>query len=216
MSDRYRIILADDHVMVRRGLKRLLTDSADMEVVAEAGDGLELLKALQKTRADLIVLDLSMPNLRGLEAISEIKRLYPDSKVLILTMHKESAYLYRSLSAGADGYLLKEEAEDELFAAIDSIRGDKVYISPGLAQYSIRDLVNSRSKEKDLQLTERLTLREREILKLVAENKSNKEIAQLLSLSVRTVETHRYNIMSKLKIKGTAALVQYAMRKEYL
>ncbi len=216
MTERCRIILADDHVMVRRGLRRIISDRSDMEVVGEAGDGLELLKLLRKINPNLIILDLSMPNLRGIEAISEIRRMYPDVKILILTMHKEAAYIYRTLAAGAAGYLIKDEAEEELFAAISSVQRDKVYISPSLGEHSILDLVSARSNEEDPEVAERLTLREREVLKLVAENRSNKEIAELLSLSVRTVERHRYNIMAKLKIKGTAALVRYAMRKQYL
>ena len=215
MSEACRIILADDHVMVRSGLKRIIQDRDGMEIVAEAGDGLELLKLLQKVEADVILLDLSMPNLRGMEAISEIKRICPATKILILTMHKESVYVYRTLSAGADGYLLKDDAEEALFTAIASIREGKVFISPGMAGTSILDWVNTRTDEEDLQQAERLTLREREILKLVAENKSNKEISQLLSISIRTVERHRFNIMSKLRIKGTAALVRYAMKRQY-
>jgi two-component system, NarL family, response regulator NreC len=167
-------------------------------------------------QADVILLDLSMPNLRGMEAISEIKRICPATKILILTMHKESAYVYRTLSAGADGYLVKDDAEEALFRAIAGIQEGKVYISPGMAGTSILDWVNTRTDEEDLQQAERLTLREREILKLVAENRSNKEICKLLSISVRTVERHRFNIMSKLQIKGTAALVRYAMKRQYL
>ncbi len=216
MSETCRIILADDHVMVRRGLKRIIQDRSGLDIVGEAGDGLELLRLLQKIQADVILLDLSMPNLRGMEAISEIKRMSPEVKILVLTMHKESAYVYKALSAGADGYLVKDDAEEALFSAISNIQAGKVYISPAMAGTSILDWANTRSDEADLQQAERLTLREREILKLVAENKSNKEISELLSISVRTVERHRFNIMTKLQIKGTAALVRYAMKRQYL
>ena len=216
MSGRYSIVLADDHVMVRRGLQLIIGERADLEVIGEAGNGLELLKLLQKISPHMIILDLSMPNMRGIEAITEIRRMQPQAKILILTMHTEGAYLYRTLAAGADGYLAKEEAEEELFSAISSIQQNKVYVSPCLAQHSILDWVNARREAGNLHIAERLTLREREVLKLIAENKSNKEIADLLSISARTVERHRYNIMSKLKIKGTASLVAYALREGYL
>lgn len=216
MTERYSIVLADDHVMVRRGLKRLFDHKADLQIVGEAGDGLELLKLLGKVTPHLVILDISMPNLQGMEAIAEIKLRQPDVKILILTMHKEEAYLFRALSAGADGYIVKEEAEDELFNAISRIQKGKVYVSSCLSRHSIGDWVNNLSEEGDLRLSESLSLREREVLKLVAENKSNKEISGLLGISVRTVERHRANLCSKLKIKGTAALVRYALNKQFV
>jgi DNA-binding NarL/FixJ family response regulator len=216
MTDRYSIVLADDHVILREGLKRIISERADLNVVGEAGDGLELLKVLHKVTPHLIILDMSMPNLRGTEVIPEIKRVQPDAKILILTMYTGEAYLFQALSAGADGYLLKGDAEKELFTAIDRIRKGQVYISPALAQHSLGDWVKKGIEEGDLRLAEQLSLREREVLKLIAENKSNKEIGDLLCISVRTVEHHRANIMAKLKIKGTAALVQYAIRHQYI
>jgi len=216
MGHGYRVILADDHVLVRHGLKLILEENSDLEIAAEVGDGLELLNVLQKINPDLIILDVSMPNLRGIEAIPEIRRVRPNTKVLMLTMHKEEDYLYQAISAGANGYLLKEDAEKELFSAIEHIKNGKIYISPGLADQSMQNWARMRRGEDDSQHVESLTVREREILKLIAEGKSNKEIGDLLFISVRTVERHRANMMSKLNIRKTAELVQYALRKHYI
>lgn len=216
MAKNYQIILADDHSLVRSGLSRILGEEPNLEIVAEVGDGLELLSALNKIKPDLIILDVSMPNLRGIEAIPEIRRIRPEAKVLILTMHKEEEYLYQAVSAGADGYLLKDDAEKELFAAIDNIREGKIYISPSLADQSMQNWARLRRGEDDSHVSDVLTVRQREILKLIAEGKTNKEIGDLLCLSVRTVERHRANIMDKLNIRKTAELVQYALRKHLI
>ena len=216
MGKTYRVILADDHILVRRGVKRILEENGKFETVGEVGDGLELLNVLNKIEADMIVLDVSMPNLRGIEAIPEIRHVQPDVKVLILTMHKEEEYLYQAISAGADGYLLKEDAEKELFFAIESIRNGKIYISPGLADQSMQNWARMRRGEEDPPRADALTVRQREILKMIAEGKSNKEIGDLLCISVRTVERHRANMMDKLNIRKTAELVQYALKKHYI
>lgn len=216
MGRTYRLILADDHVLVRRGLRLILEENSGLEIAAEVGDGLELLNVLQKVAPDLIILDLSMPNLRGIEAIPEIRRIRPNAKVLMLTMHKEEDYLYQAISAGANGYLLKDDAEKELFSAIEHIKNGKIYISPSLADQSMQNWARLRRGEDDSQASETLTVREREILKLIAEGKSNKEIGDLLYISVRTVERHRANMMRKLNVHKTAELVQYALRKHYI
>jgi DNA-binding NarL/FixJ family response regulator len=216
MGKAYRVILADDHILVRRGVKRILEENAKLDVVGEVGDGLELLNALNKTDANMIILDVSMPNLRGIEAIPEIRRIRPEAKVLILTMHKDEEYLYQAISAGADGYLLKEDAEKELFSAIESIQSGKIYISPGLADQSMQNWARMRRGEEDSPRADALTVRQREILKMIAEGKSNKEIGDMLCISVRTVERHRANMMEKLNIRKTAELVQYALRKHYI
>jgi DNA-binding NarL/FixJ family response regulator len=216
MAKRYRVILADDHVLVRRGLRRILEENQGLEIDGEVGDGLELLSLLNKTDPDMVILDVSMPNLRGIEAIPEIHRVRQDIKVLILTMHNEEEYLYQAISAGADGYLLKEDAEKELFSAIENIRNGRVYISPSLADQSMQNWVRMRRGEDSHLETQPLTVRQREILKLIAEGKSNKEIGDMLCISVRTVERHRANMMSKLNVRKTAELVQYALRKHYI
>jgi DNA-binding NarL/FixJ family response regulator len=192
----YRIILADDHVMFRHGLRRILEERTDLEVVGEVECGLKLLKLLNEKASDLIILDISMPNLRGIEAIHEIKMVHPDIKILILTMHKDLDFLHQAMSAGADGYLVKEDAEAELFSAIDHVFQGKVYISPSLSEESKEDWVQIARGKREVPLADPLTIREREVLKLIAEGKSNKEIADLLFISVHTVERHRANILA--------------------
>jgi DNA-binding NarL/FixJ family response regulator len=212
----YGIVLADDHVLIRKGLRRILSEREHFEVVGEANDGIELLHLLDKVAAHLVILDISMPNLRGIEAVHEIKTTHPDTRVLILTMHKDPDFLYQAISAGADGYLLKEDAEIELFSAIDKILQKKVYISPSLSEESKEDWVQITRGRRNTPFVAPLTNREREILKLIAEGKLNKEIADLLCISVHTVERHRANIMEKLNLKNTAEIVKYAIQKGYL
>ena len=213
----YPIVLADDHVMFRQGLKRILEERSDLEVVGEVDCGLELLKLLEKLVPDLVILDISMPNLRGLEAIHEIKMKHPRVKILVLTMHKDKEYLHQAITAGAEGYLLKEDADSELFSAIDRVRQGRLYVSPNLSEGLTDDWVKlSRGDHGPSFEPERLTIREREVLKLIAEGKSSKEIGELLFISVRTVERHRANIMEKLNLKKTADLVKYAIQKGYV
>ena len=212
--DGYRIVIADDHVLFRQGIKKVLEEMDDIEIVGEANDGLELLNLLKKLTPHMVVLDISMPNLRGIEATHEIKVINPAIKVLILTMHKSKDYLYHAISAGAEGYVLKEDADTDLFSAIERIRKGKTYISPILSEELTDDLVQvCRGKHKIP--SDPLTPREREVIKLVAEGKTNKEIAHLLFVSIRTVEKHRANIMRKAKLKSTPELVKYAIEKGY-
>ena len=211
----YHIILADDHVILRDGIKRIIEEAADLKVAGEASDGLELLELLKKTTADMVILDISMPNLRGIEATCEIKQDYPNVKILILTMHKKKDYIYRALAAGADGYLLKEATGDELFTAINTIRSGGTYISSILSRELADDLVQF-IREGKKPKPERLTLREIEVLKLIAEGKSSKEIAADLFISVYTVNNHRANISKKLKMKKTADMVRYAINQGYI
>jgi len=213
----YRIVLADDHVLVRQGLRRILEGMHDLEVTGEANDGLELLSLLKHLTPDLVILDIFMPNLRGIEAIHEIKKIHPEAKVLILTMHKDKEYLYLSLSAGAKGYLLKEDADKELFSAIEKIRQGKTYISPFFSEEVVDDLVQiGRGDARMIFEADSLTPREREVLKLIAEGKSSKEIANALFISVFTVNNHRASIMEKLKLNKSIDLVKYAIRKGYI
>ncbi len=200
----YQIVLADDHVMLRQGLKRLIESKSDMKVIGEAADGIELLSFLSALTTHMVILDISMPKLRGIEALREIKKKFPHMKVLVLTMHRE--YLHQALAAGADGYLLKEDADRELFSAIENLRQGKRHISPGLR--------GEMASSKVLSLP--LSTREIEVLKLIAGGKPNKEIAEILSISIRTVENHRASIMSKLHLKNTANLVNYAIQHGYI
>jgi DNA-binding NarL/FixJ family response regulator len=201
----YLIVLADDHALFRQGLRKIIEGVADLEVVGEAGDGLELLSLLQTTIPHLLILDISMPRLRGIEAMREVKKSFPAVQVLVLTMHRE--YLHQALSAGAQGYLLKEDADRELFSAIDKIRLGRRYISPRLREELAED---------EVPVPEPLSARETEILNLIAEGKSNREIAEILLISVRTVEAHRATILSKLNLRNTADLVRYAIEKGFV
>jgi DNA-binding NarL/FixJ family response regulator len=213
----YQIILADDHVLIRQGLKRILERAPGFEIIGEASDGLELLRLLNKLTPNLVLLDISMPNLRGLEAIREIKAIHSTVKVLMLTMHKETEYFQQAISAGADGYLLKEDADTELFSAIQKIRHGKIYISPVLSDEIADEWAQIRSGDRNrISEPKSLTVRERQVLKLIAESKSSKEIAGLLFISPRTVERHRANLMDKLRLKKTADLVKYAIQKGYV
>ncbi len=218
MKPSLTILLADDHVMFRRGIRRIIEGIDGVEVVGEASDGIELLELLKKTSPRLIIADISMPNLRGLEAIREVKAIDPTIKILMLTMHKDEDYLYQALSAGAEGYLLKEDADSELLTAIDSLRKGGTYISP-LLTTEVAEMLLHKSRP-GLEPTasgspEILTTREREITKLIAEGKTSQEVADLLFISSRTVQHHRANIMKKLNLKKTASLVKYAIQKGF-
>ena len=213
MMKPYQIILADDHKMFRQGVRKIIDETDDLEVIGEAGDGLELLELLKKLSPQMVILDISMPKMRGVEATREIKIIDPGIKILILTMHRNKELLYHCFSAGAEGYLLKEDTDTELFSAVDAIRRGRSYVSPILSLDLADDLTRIYSGRQHP--LERLTLREREVLKLISEGKSRKEIAESLYISVHTVGHHRTNILRKLNIKKTANLVKYAVRKGY-
>ena len=210
----YQIILADDHLMFRNGIKRIIEDSPNLAVIGEADDGLQLLELLKKTKPDMVILDISMPKLRGLETSRELKTLYPDIKVLILTMHRNKEYLVQALSAKADGYLLKEDTDRQLIAAIESIQGGKIFLSPLMSEDLSQNLLGF-IENGDRSLDQTLSTREKEVLTLLAGGKSSKEIADLLFISTRTVEHHRASINKKLKINNIVDLVKYAIRKGY-
>lgn len=208
----YRIVVADDHGLFRQGMTKLIETMPGMEVIGEASDGLELLNLLEKLTPDMVLIDISMPNLRGIEAARQIKELYPHTKVLILTMHKSKQYLYHAISAGAHGYLLKEDSDIELSSAIETIRNGGIYAPLSLSEELTGDILRlcqgmARNNERPL------STRETEVMKLIAEGKTSSEIGGLLSISPRTVEVHRAHILAKLKLKRTADIVRYAMEK---
>ena len=211
----YNIVLADDHVLLRDGIKRIIEESQDLRIVAEASDGFELLRVLKQYDVDMVLLDISMPGLRGIEAAREIKISHPDIKVLILTMHKKKEYVRHAFSAGADGYLLKEATGDELFDAIGAIRNGENYVSNAFSKELTSELIQLYRSGGKLK-AEVLTHREKEVLKLIAEGKSSKEIAELLFISIYTVNNHRAKIIKKLGLKKTADLVRYAIREGYV
>ena len=207
--DAYTIILADDHAMFREGIRKIIERIEGALISGEVNDGLELLELLKKSSPNLVILDISMPNLRGLEAIREIKKTYPQVKVLVLTMHKKKEFLRQALRDGADGFLLKEDAGSELIRAVQTVRNGGKYLSPLLSS-----VLTSLAVEEEK--TEVLTMREREVLKLLAEGKRTKEIAAALYISPHTVRRHRSNIMEKLNIKNLADLVKYAISQSYI
>ena len=218
MKSPFKILLADDHVMFRRGVRRIIEAMDDVEVVGVAGDGIELLRLVKDLNPDLVIMDISMPNLRGLEATREIKSVESDVKVLILTMHKDREYLFHALTAGAEGYLLKEDADGELISAISTMRKGGTFIS-SLLSSQMADIFVDKFRPGGEPMTAReepLTTRERENIELIAEGKSSKEIGELLFISSRTVQHHRANIMRKLNLKKTADLVKYAIQKGYV
>jgi DNA-binding NarL/FixJ family response regulator len=202
------IVLADDHVMFRQGVKRIIEETHGLEVVGEANDGLELLNLLKARLPELVILDISMPHLRGLEAIREIKKLYPRVKVIFLTMHRSREFLQQALEAGADGFLLKEDADLELLRAIQTVRGGKKFISTLLSTEMADLALRDQSADPDP-----LSPREKTIVKLLVEGKTPKEIADLLYISVFTVRRHRDNIMRKLNLKRLADLIRYALSR---
>ncbi|MCK9377847.1 MAG: response regulator transcription factor [Syntrophobacterales bacterium] len=205
----YTVVLADDHPMFREGIRRIIERIADVVISGEASDGLELLEHLKKSCPDLVILDISMPNLRGLEAIREIKKLYPQVKVVVLTMHRKKEFIRQALADGADGFLLKEDPSGELIRAVQTVQKGEKYLSPLISS----DLISLTLADDQADL---LTMREREVLKLLAEGRKTQEIAEVLFISVNTVRRHRYNIMEKLNIKNMAELVKYAISQSYI
>ncbi|MFA4902635.1 MAG: response regulator transcription factor [Desulfobaccales bacterium] len=210
----YKIILAEDHVLVREGIKKIIEAFPGFEVVGEVGDGPDLLRLLKKLPVDMVILDITMPSLPGIEVAREIKQEYPNVKVLILTMHKKKEYLHNAMAAGVDGYLLKEDAPKELLNAIEKIRQGMLYVSPLLAS-DLANLYVQSQRQEEAEPAEPLTRREIEIIKLIAEGKSSKEMAEIMFLSFRTIQNHRAKIMKKLNFKKNTDLVKYAIHKGY-
>jgi DNA-binding NarL/FixJ family response regulator len=207
-----KIFIADDHTIIRDGLRRIIEEVHGYKVVGETGDGLQIIPLVRKLKPDIIILDISMPNLRGIEAINKIRKIDKKVKILVLTMHKNEDYVYECFVSGAQGYILKEDADTELMFAIESIKRNKTYVSPSFSSDVIKNLVE-RSSTKSGSSLGVLTQREREILKLIAEGKTSKRAAKLLNISPRTVEHHRLSIMRKLDVSNTARLIRYAIEK---
>jgi two-component system, NarL family, response regulator NreC len=208
-----RILLADDHTVMRNGLRLLLERQPEFEVVGEAADGREAVALAEKEKPDVVVMDIAMPNLNGIEAAGQILRRYPDISVVILSMHSDEAYVMRALKAGARAYLLKDSAEEDLVKAICAVSEGKSFFSPAISRVLAEDYVRRLQLKGVEDSYELLTAREREILQLLAEGKSNKEMAAVLNLSLYTVETHRSNILEKLNLHTIPELILYAVRK---
>ena len=208
-----RILLADDHAVIRAGLRLLLERQPDFTVLGEAADGREAVARAAELRPDVAVLDLAMPNLNGIEATRQICTNQQGIQIVVLTMHSDEEYVLRALKAGARAYVLKESAEADLIAAIRAVHQGKSFFSPAVSRMLVEDYVRQ-LQDRDLEDSyDLLTPREREILQLVAEGKSNKDVANILSLSVYTVETHRGNMMEKLNLHTVQELILYAVRK---
>jgi DNA-binding NarL/FixJ family response regulator len=207
MRDKIHILLADDHAVVRQGFKMILAAQPDMEIVGEAGNGREALDLASQLQPDVIVMDVAMPELNGIEATRRVADVSPRSRVLALSMHKDSVYVREILRAGARGYLLKDSVSSDLLAAVRAIARGEGYLSPGVSDAVLNDYRRHVTDPIDL-----LTSREREVLQMIAEGKTNKDIATVLNLSVYTVDAHRGRIMEKLNVHSVTDLVRFAVR----
>jgi two-component system response regulator NreC len=208
-----RILLGDDHTLLRQGLRKILQERPDWEVVAEAGDGRDAVRQALAIQPDIAILDIGMPLMNGIEATRQIVRRRPDIHVLILSMHANEAYIIQALKSGAKGYLLKDSADTELIRAVAAVASGKSFFSPAVAKVMLDDYVRQLAEKGIADRFDTLSEREREIFQLVAEGHSNKEIAELLSVSPATVETHRAHVLQKLDVHNTAELVLYAVRR---
>ncbi|HVP36243.1 MAG TPA: response regulator transcription factor [Terriglobales bacterium] len=207
-----KILIADDHKILRQGIRSLLAPHADFEVVGETSDGPETLKETFKLKPDVVLMDIGMPNLNGFEATRQIKKKLPEVKVLVLTMYLDDEYVLQALQSGASGYVLKDVAVEELVTAIRAVNNDQYYLSPSISR-TVIDAYLRKTEKGEKEPSELLTAREKEIVQLIAEGFTNKEIAAKLYISVKTVDAHRSHIMEKLDIHDVALLVKYAIRK---
>jgi two-component system response regulator NreC len=208
-----RILLADDHIVIRKGLRLLLESQPGFQVIAEASDGRETVALAEAHQPDVIVLDVAMPTLNGIEAARQISAKLPQSAIVFLSMHSDESYVLKALKSGAKGYLLKDSAEHDLISAIRAVSEGKAFFSPAISKMMVAEYMRQMQEREIEDSYELLTTREREVLQLLAEGKANKEVANILNLSLYTVETHRGNILQKLNLHSGAELILYAVRK---
>ena len=212
----YSILLADDHSIVRKGLRSTLEEDDRFHVVGEAANGREAVRIAEQLSPDIAILDIGMPQLNGIETTAQIQKVSPKTRVIILSMHSDETYILRALTAGARGYLLKDTAENDVMAAVDAVAQGKAYFSPAIAKMLLDDYVGFLRRRGLDDSWDLLTDREKEVLQLLAEGQSNKEVANVLGIGVSTVETHRMNLMQKLNLHSTAEIVLYAVRKRII
>jgi|SRR5215472_5605034 len=208
-----RVLLADDHTLIRAGLRMVVTSQPDLIVIGEANNGREAVALADKLKPDVVVMDIGMPSLNGIEACRHVHAALPQTQVVMLSMHSDEGYVLRALKAGAKAYLLKDSAEVDLASAIRAVAGGKSFFSPAVGKVLLEDYMRKLKRTGADDSYELLSPREREVLQLVAEGKSSKDVAHLLSLSVNTVETHRAKIMQKLNLHNIPELILYAVRK---
>jgi two-component system response regulator NreC len=213
VGEKKRIVIAEDHTILREGLRALLSSDPEFDVVGEAEDGLDAIRCVEDLTPDLVLMDLSLPRMNGMDAIMEIKKRCPETKVLALTVHRTEEYILATLRAGADGYVLKDATHTELVMGIKSVLKGKPYLSPEVSDMVIEGYLEGRRTLRSDTPWDTLTQREREVLKLIGEGYKNKDIADYLYISVKTVEKHRANLMKKLDLHNTSALTAFAMEK---
>lgn len=215
-KEKITILIVDDHTIFRSGLKLLLSSQPNMEIVGEAGDGKEALELIEKLKPKVVLMDISMPNMNGIEATKYIKRKCPEVNVIILTMHDDEIFLFNIVNAGGSGYLLKEVADTNLIYAIEEVSKGEIFIMPNITKILVKDYLERIKNKEELKNLASLTKREEEILSMIAQGHTNQSIADEFFISIRTVETHRAHIMEKLRIKTRVELVNYAHRKHLI
>jgi DNA-binding NarL/FixJ family response regulator len=213
MSRQYSIVIAEDHRILREGLKALLSSESELFVAGEAEDGKEAIKLVSSINPDIILMDLSMPKVHGLEAIREIRKISPSTKILVLTVHNDDEYISTTLQAGAHGYVLKQASFDELLISIKTVLRGKPYLSPAISETIITGYLHGKKSSEVKSAYDTLTARERETLKLIAEGARNKDIADFMGISVKTAEKHRSNLMKKLNLHSVSAITAFAAKK---
>jgi DNA-binding NarL/FixJ family response regulator len=213
MKEKKRIVIVEDHAILRQGVRALLDSRDDLEVVGEAADGMEAIRSVEKHEPDLVLLDISMPKMDGISVLKDVKKRHPEVKVLVLTMHTKEEYVLEVFNSGADGYCLKSSSYEELVLGIRAVLAGKRFISPEVSGKVLEGYIEGQKTIKEKSSWETITRREKEVLKLVGEGYQNKDIADYLCISVKTVEKHRANIMEKLDLHSASALTAYAIEK---
>ncbi len=209
-----KVLLAEDHAILREGLRALLSSTPELEIIGEAEDGQEAINLARQLEPDLILMDLTMPNINGTEAMRTIKRNSPDIKIIVLTVHKSEEYVRATLDAGANGYVLKDDTHSDLLTAILNVQKGNVYLSPGICDKVINGYLDTSTRDTFSIPWNQLTVREREVTKLIAEGKKSREVADYLSVSLKTVEKHRSNLMRKLDLHNVSAITKYAIENK--